>query len=144
MRKVKFKTSYTDELIFGTVQETADYIDIDGYSNARNIKEAYKQLGNALEPYDKENAEYISKEVYENYKTGDNLTFPPRKDEGPAQFILEFEKVPLANNQAKSNEFPENHTFGNKRKGHKLKGYEINENMESADAKWYLHVRIPK
>ena len=48
MREVKFKTSYTDELIFGTVQETADYIDIDGYSNARNIKEAYKQLGNSV------------------------------------------------------------------------------------------------
>ena len=141
----KTRTEYTDALIFGTIQETETYIDIDGYSNAKNIKEAYKELGEALKPYDRDEAEYIGKEVYEAHiKYGDDLTFPPHKDEGPAQFILEYEEVTMATNTVKCEEYQENHIFGNKHKNRRLKGYELENDVEYAAAKWYLHVRIPK
>lgn len=134
MNKVKFKTTYTDGLIFGEVKEYADYIDINGYSNATTTKQAYKELASVVENFDKDEADAI-RQLHDD---GGNIVFPPRKGESPAQYILEVEEVTTANNTL------ENHAFGNKRKGRKLKGYEVNNGVESADSRWYLHVRFLK
>lgn len=103
-------------LIFGTAMIRPDSIDIDGYSNKKTIKGALEDLAKALDKYDENEADGLRTAISAN----EIEQIHAIRGEGSAQYILEYEEVPLASR------------------------YNENEEMEYKPAKWYLHTRIVK
>ena len=136
--KMQRTESRTDELIFGTIVETDDYYDIDGYSNARTLEGALLELAKAVETVDKGEADGLRMAVkYKEY----NRVLPARGESG-VQYILDYEDVPCASNLLDADIGGE--AYGSKRKGKTLAGYENNGYNEYANARYYLHTRIIK
>lgn len=101
-------------LIFGTAVITDTYIDIDGYSNKKTEAGALSDLAKALDKYDKGEADALRGVI----GTDEMMQITPGKNDGPAQYILEWEEVPSASHMKE------------------------NDEMEYKPAKWYLHTRI--
>lgn len=123
----------TEELIFGSTKITPTLITIDGYSNQRTLSGALGELANVLDKFDKGEGDALrtiikSKDISVIY------------DEGG--YSLDFESVPGAVNYMKTADNPHGHTYGDKRKKRKLKGYEVYEDAEYANAKWYVSTTI--
>lgn len=136
--KMQRTESRTDELIFGTIVETNDYYDIDGYSNARTLEGALGDLAKAVETVDKGEAENIRMMIH--YKEYDKVL--PARGESGVQYILDYQDVPSASNPLDPDIGGK--AYGSKRKGRKLSGYENDGYNEYANARYYLHTRIIK
>lgn len=136
--KMQRTESRTDELIFGTIVETDNYYDIDGYSNARTLEGALRDLANAVETVDKGEAENIRMLIRDK----EYSKVLPGKGETGAQYILDYQDVPSASNPLDAD--LGGIEYGSKRKGRKLAGYENDGYNEYANARYYLHTRIIK
>ena len=103
-------------LIFGVAKITTSFVDIDGYSKAKTIKELLSNLAKAVEKYNK----YEADSLRDSAKFNEIVQYPARKEEGPAQYILEWEEVSYASR--------------------------INDqgNLEQKNANYYIHIRIVK
>lgn len=103
-------------LIFGVAKITASFVDIDGYSKAKTIKGLLSNLAKAVENYSK----YDAIVLRDNINFNEIVQYPARKEEGPAQYILEWEEVSNASR--------------------------INDqgNLEQKNANYYIHIRIVK
>lgn len=88
----KFEDIKGTSIIFGTAHIAPNYIDIDGYSNKKTVKGALSDLAKALEKYDKGEADSLRSAI----KFGETEQVLPDKSLGPAQYILEYEEVPVA------------------------------------------------
>lgn len=92
VKKQQEKHTYEDikkGLIFGTAHKAPDYIDIDGYSNAKTEEGALRDLAKAVEQYDEGEADAIRGMI----KNNEVVQFPATKD---SDYILEWEDVPAA------------------------------------------------
>lgn len=92
VKKQQEKHTYEDikkGLIFGTAHKAPNWIDIDGYSNAKTEEGALRDLAKAVEQYDEGEANAIRSMI----KNNEVVQFPATKD---SDYILEWEDVPAA------------------------------------------------
>ena len=101
-------------LIFGTAVITDTYIDIDGYSNKKTEAGALSDLAKALDKYDKGEADALRSVI----GTDEMVQIKPAREDGPGQYILEWEEVPSAGR------------------------FDADDEYKTKPAKWYLHTRI--
>ena len=114
--KLNGKGSYekVGALVFGTAHITDNFIDIDGYSNKATIKGALGDLARALDKYDKGEADAVRDTI----KFDEVAQAKYNKEDGPDQYILEWEEVPNAGR------------------------FNADDEYETKPAKWYIHTRI--
>ena len=120
-----------NNLIFGLtrIDEARGIAWIDGYSNARTLKQAVLQLAKAAEAVCSTEAKGIEGMV----ECGEIGRF---HDED-CIYVFDYDKVPGACNDTECNG-----VYGSRHNGRTLKDYEVFCGMEYAAARFYLSTRI--
>ena len=122
---------FRNDLIFGLtkVDKEKGVAWIDGYSNARTLKQAVKQLAKAVEA-----ACPAEAEGFANMAEYDEIF---RFHDIDCVYAFDYDKVPGACNDTECNGI-----YGKRHNGRALKDYETFGGMEYAAARFYLSTRI--
>ena len=134
------RMEYTTALIFGMVAITDKHIDIDGYSNARTLGEMFREMADAVEAYDINEAYALRSASRDGLKEQYRVPAPSCiYSSTNIDFVFDWEDVAGASNAM------EEHIFGSRRAdGRKVVGYEVVDNTEYADARRYVRYRFAR